>query len=71
MANLTRFDPISDTINLRVAMDRLIEDSFLEPTELAPDPVAKRQPVRMSLSCRGAPSARIFAADSTATRSES
>jgi HSP20 family protein len=31
MANVTRYDPFSDTITLRQAMDRLFEDSFVSP----------------------------------------
>ena len=31
MANLTRFDPFSEMITLRQAMDRLFEDSFVSP----------------------------------------
>jgi HSP20 family protein len=31
MANVTRYDPLSDTISLRQAMDRLLEDSFVSP----------------------------------------
>lgn len=31
MANLTRYDPFSDTITLRQAMDRLFEDSIVSP----------------------------------------
>lgn len=31
MANLTRFDPFSEMISLRQAMDRLFEDSFVSP----------------------------------------
>ena len=31
MANITRFDPFSDMITLRQAMDRLFEDSVVSP----------------------------------------
>ena len=31
MANITRFDPLSDMVSLRSAMDRLFEDSFVSP----------------------------------------
>jgi HSP20 family protein len=31
MANMTRYDPFSDMITLRQAMDRLFEDSFVSP----------------------------------------
>lgn len=31
MTNLTRFNPISDVVSLREAMDRLFEDSFFAP----------------------------------------
>ena len=31
MANLTRYDPFSEMISLRQAMDRLFEDSFVSP----------------------------------------
>jgi HSP20 family protein len=31
MANLTRFDPFSDMISLRGAMDRLFDESFVNP----------------------------------------
>lgn len=31
MANLTRFDPFSEMVTLRQAMDRLFEDSFVSP----------------------------------------
>ncbi|MGZ8475022.1 MAG: Hsp20/alpha crystallin family protein [Candidatus Limnocylindria bacterium] len=31
MANITRFDPVSEMISLRSAMDRLFEDSFVSP----------------------------------------
>jgi HSP20 family protein len=34
MANITRFDPFSDMITLRQAMDRLFEDSFVSPLTL-------------------------------------
>ena len=32
MANITRFDPLSEMVSLRSAMDRLFEDSFVSPT---------------------------------------
>jgi HSP20 family protein len=31
MANITRFDPLGETVSLRSAMDRLFEDSFVSP----------------------------------------
>ena len=31
MANITRFDPLGDVVSLRSAMDRLFEDSFVNP----------------------------------------
>jgi HSP20 family protein len=31
MANLTRFDPFTEMVSLRQAMDRLFEDSFVSP----------------------------------------
>ncbi len=31
MANLTRFDPLGEMVSLRHAMDRLFEDSFVNP----------------------------------------
>jgi len=31
MANLTRYDPFSEMVTLRQAMDRLFEDSFVSP----------------------------------------
>ncbi len=31
MANLARYNPMSDVISLREAMDRLFEDSFIAP----------------------------------------
>jgi HSP20 family protein len=31
MANITRFDPLGDMVSLRSAMDRLFEDSFVNP----------------------------------------
>ena len=31
MANITRFDPLSEMVSLRSAMDRLFEDSFVNP----------------------------------------
>ena len=31
MANVTRFDPLSDMVSLRQAMDRLFEDSWVSP----------------------------------------
>jgi HSP20 family protein len=31
MANLTRYDPFSEMVSLRQAMDRLFEDSFVSP----------------------------------------
>jgi HSP20 family protein len=31
MANVVRWDPFQDTISLRQAMDRLLEDSFVRP----------------------------------------
>jgi len=31
MANITRFDPFSEMVTLRQAMDRLFEDSFVSP----------------------------------------
>jgi HSP20 family protein len=31
MANITRFDPFSEMVTLRQAMDRLLEDSFVSP----------------------------------------
>lgn len=34
MANLTRFDPFSEMVTLRQAMDRLFEDSFVSPLTL-------------------------------------
>lgn len=34
MANLTRFDPFSEMLTLRQAMDRLFEDSFVSPLTL-------------------------------------
>ncbi|HET7583216.1 MAG TPA: Hsp20/alpha crystallin family protein [Candidatus Limnocylindria bacterium] len=34
MANLTRFDPLSEMVTLRQAMDRLFEDSFVSPLTL-------------------------------------
>jgi HSP20 family protein len=34
MANLTRFDPLSEMVTLRQAMDRLFEDSFVSPLPL-------------------------------------
>ncbi|HEX6655975.1 MAG TPA: Hsp20/alpha crystallin family protein [Candidatus Limnocylindria bacterium] len=36
MANLTRFDPFSEMVTLRQAMDRLFEDSFVSPLSLRP-----------------------------------
>lgn len=32
MANITRFDPLTEMVSLRSAMDRLFEDSFVSPT---------------------------------------
>jgi HSP20 family protein len=32
MANITRFDPLGEIVSLRSAMDRLFEDSFVNPT---------------------------------------
>jgi HSP20 family protein len=34
MANITRFDPFSEMVTLRQAMDRLFEDSFVNPLTL-------------------------------------
>jgi HSP20 family protein len=34
MANLTRFDPLSEMVTLRQARDRLFEDSFVSPLTL-------------------------------------
>ena len=34
MANITRFDPFSEMVTLRQAMDRLFEDSFVSPLTL-------------------------------------
>jgi HSP20 family protein len=34
MANLTRYDPFSEMVTLRQAMDRLFEDSFVSPLTL-------------------------------------
>lgn len=34
MANITRFDPFSEMITPRQAMDRLFEDSFVSPLTL-------------------------------------
>lgn len=34
MANITRFDPFSEMLTLRQAMDRLFEDSFVNPLTL-------------------------------------
>jgi HSP20 family protein len=31
MANITRFDPLNEMVSLRSAMDRLFEDSFVNP----------------------------------------
>jgi HSP20 family protein len=31
MANITRYDPLSEMVSLRQAMDRLFEDSFVSP----------------------------------------
>src|SRR5918995_3079786 len=31
MANITRFDPLGEMVSLRSAMDRLFEDSFVNP----------------------------------------
>jgi len=31
MANITRYNPLSEVVSLREAMDRLFEDSFLSP----------------------------------------
>lgn len=31
MANITRYDPLSEMVSLRSAMDRLFEDSFVSP----------------------------------------
>jgi HSP20 family protein len=31
MANITRYDPLSEMVTLRQAMDRLFEDSFVSP----------------------------------------
>ena len=31
MANITRWDPFSEMVSLRQAMDRLVEDSFVSP----------------------------------------
>ena len=31
MANITRFDPLGEVVSLRSAMDRLFEDSFVNP----------------------------------------
>lgn len=36
MANITRFDPFSEMVTLRQAMDRLFEDSFVSPLTLRP-----------------------------------
>jgi HSP20 family protein len=36
MANLTRYDPFSEMVTLRQAMDRLFEDSFVSPLTLRP-----------------------------------
>ncbi len=33
MSNLTRWDPWRNTLSLREAMDRLLEESFLKPSE--------------------------------------
>ena len=34
MANITRFDPFSEMVTLRQAMDRLFEDSFVSPLSM-------------------------------------
>jgi HSP20 family protein len=34
MANITRFDPFSEMMTLRQAMDRLFEDSFVNPLSM-------------------------------------
>ena len=34
MANITRYDPFSEMVTLRQAMDRLFEDSFVSPLTL-------------------------------------
>lgn len=34
MANMTRYDPFSEMVTLRQAMDRLFEDSFVSPLTL-------------------------------------
>jgi len=36
MANITRFDPFGEMVTLRQAMDRLFEDSFVNPLTLRP-----------------------------------
>lgn len=33
MANITRYNPLSDVVSLRDAMDRLFEDSFISPRQ--------------------------------------
>ena len=36
MANITRFDPFGEMVTLRQAMDRIFEDSFVNPLTLRP-----------------------------------
>jgi HSP20 family protein len=33
MANITRYNPFSEVVSLREAMDRLFEDSFISPQQ--------------------------------------
>ena len=33
MANITRYNPFSEVVSLREAMDRLFEDSFISPRQ--------------------------------------
>ena len=50
MANtIVRWDPLSDAVSLRDAMDRLFEDSFIQPRFVAPlrESVMGRLPVDM------------------------
>ena len=59
MANLTRFEPFSDMISLRGAMDRLFDDSFVSPLGwkiwngegLTPPSTSTRPTMRSSSPC--------------------
>jgi len=47
MSSIVRWEPISNTVSLRDAMDRLLEDSFVNPRGFGPTPTSLALPVDM------------------------